>query len=44
MERHQVNAAVRSLQQQLEESKEEGAHWRDQFQNLREELRNTKQE
>ncbi|XP_062848851.1 cingulin [Trichomycterus rosablanca] len=44
MERQRVNTTVRSLQQQLEESKEEGGHWRNQFQNIREEHRDTKQE
>ncbi|XP_051722118.1 cingulin [Ctenopharyngodon idella] len=43
-ERHRVNSTVRSLQQQLEESRDEGNHWREQFQSSREELRNTKQE
>uniref|UniRef100_A0A672QRC4 Cingulin n=1 Tax=Sinocyclocheilus grahami TaxID=75366 RepID=A0A672QRC4_SINGR len=43
-ERHRVNSTVRSLQQQLEESRDEGHHWREQFQSSREELRNTKQE
>ncbi|XP_051576505.1 cingulin-like [Myxocyprinus asiaticus] len=43
-ERHRVNSTVRSLQQQLEESNDEGNHWREQFQSSREELRNTKQE
>ncbi|XP_051999270.1 cingulin-like [Xyrauchen texanus] len=43
-ERHRVNTTVRSLQQQLEESNDEGNHWREQFQSSREELRNTKQE
>ncbi|XP_036448603.1 cingulin [Colossoma macropomum] len=43
-ERQRVNSTVRSLQQQLEECKEEGDHWRGQFQSTREELRNTKQE
>ncbi|KAK3571807.1 hypothetical protein QTP86_020586 [Hemibagrus guttatus] len=42
-ERQRVNSTVRSLQQQLEESKEEGNHWREQFQSNRDELRNTKQ-
>ncbi|XP_051574712.1 cingulin-like [Myxocyprinus asiaticus] len=41
---HRVNSTVRSLQQQLEESKDEGNHWREQFQSSREELRNTKQD
>lgn len=43
-ERHRVNSTVRTLQQQLEESRDEGNHWREQFQSGREELRNTKQE
>ncbi|KAL4636136.1 cingulin [Arapaima gigas] len=43
-ERQRVNATVRSLQQQLEECREEGGHWREQFQTTRDELRNTKQE
>ncbi|XP_028832022.1 cingulin isoform X2 [Denticeps clupeoides] len=43
-ERQRVNSTVRSLQQQLEESREEGQHWRDQFQSSREELRSSKQE
>ncbi|XP_042596818.1 cingulin-like isoform X1 [Cyprinus carpio] len=43
-ERHHVNSTVRSLQQQLEDSRDEGNHWREQFQSSREELRNTKQE
>uniref|UniRef100_A0A8C0Y5Z7 Cingulin n=1 Tax=Cyprinus carpio carpio TaxID=630221 RepID=A0A8C0Y5Z7_CYPCA len=43
-ERHHVNSTVRSLQQQLEDSRDEGNHWREQFQSSREELRNTKQD
>ncbi|XP_059363718.1 cingulin-like [Carassius carassius] len=43
-ERHHVNSTVRSLQLQLEDSRDEGNHWREQFQSSREELRNTKQE
>ncbi|XP_062395093.1 cingulin [Sardina pilchardus] len=43
-ERQRVNSSVRSLQQQLEESREEGEHWRGQFQSSRDELRSTKQE
>uniref|UniRef100_A0A8C0Y7C2 Cingulin n=1 Tax=Cyprinus carpio carpio TaxID=630221 RepID=A0A8C0Y7C2_CYPCA len=43
-ERHRVNSTVRSLQQQLEDSRDEGNHWREQFQSSREELRNTKQD
>ncbi|XP_052473643.1 cingulin [Carassius gibelio] len=43
-ERHRVNSTVRSLQLQLEDSRDEGNHWREQFQSSREELRNTKQE
>uniref|UniRef100_A0A672KNX1 Cingulin n=1 Tax=Sinocyclocheilus grahami TaxID=75366 RepID=A0A672KNX1_SINGR len=43
-ERHRVNSTLRSLQQQLEESRDEGNHWREQFQSSREELRNTKQD
>ncbi|XP_041961821.1 cingulin [Alosa sapidissima] len=43
-ERQRVNSSVRSLQQQLEESREEGEHWRTQFQSSRDELRSTKQE
>ncbi|XP_031431939.1 cingulin [Clupea harengus] len=43
-ERQRVNGTVRSLQQQLDESREEGEHWRGQFQSSREELRATRQE
>ncbi|XP_076826612.1 cingulin isoform X2 [Brachyhypopomus gauderio] len=43
-ERLRVNTTVRSLQKELEDSREEGAHWREQLQSSREELRHTKQE
>ncbi|KAK2910223.1 cingulin isoform X2 [Channa argus] len=43
-ERLRVNASVRSLQQQLEDCRDESSHWMDQFHATRDELRTTKQE
>ncbi|XP_056237253.1 cingulin isoform X2 [Seriola aureovittata] len=43
-ERLRVNASVRSLQQQLEECRDESSHWMEQFHATRDELRTTKQE
>ncbi|XP_069796273.1 cingulin-like [Narcine bancroftii] len=43
-ERQKVNSVVRNLQQQLQESTEESAHWKEMFQKNREELRSSKQE
>ncbi|KAM9214700.1 cingulin [Leptosomus discolor] len=43
-ERQKINAVVRNLQRELEESAEETGHWRDMFQKNKDELRNTKQE
>lgn len=43
-ERQKVNATVRSLQRQLEESNEETGHWKEMFQKTRDELRGIKQE
>ncbi|XP_070768255.1 cingulin [Enoplosus armatus] len=43
-ERLRVNASVRSLQQQLEDCRDESSHWMEQFHATRDELRTTKQE
>ncbi|KAJ0000426.1 hypothetical protein NQD34_012268 [Periophthalmus magnuspinnatus] len=43
-ERLRVNASVRTLQQQLEDCRDESSHWMEQFHNTRDELRITKQE
>lgn len=43
-ERLRVNASVRSLQQQLEDCRDESSHWMEQFHTARDELRSTKQE
>ncbi|KAK7886816.1 hypothetical protein WMY93_026437 [Mugilogobius chulae] len=43
-ERLRVNASVRTLQQQLEDCRDESSHWMEQFHNTRDELRTTKQE
>ncbi|XP_051261885.1 cingulin isoform X3 [Dicentrarchus labrax] len=43
-ERLRVNATVRSLQQQLEDCRDESSHWMEQFHATRDELRTTKQE
>nr|XP_046255805.1 cingulin isoform X3 [Scatophagus argus] len=43
-ERLRVNASVRSLQQQLEDCRDESNHWMEQFHATRDELRTTKQE
>ncbi|XP_031643308.1 cingulin isoform X2 [Oncorhynchus kisutch] len=43
-ERLRVNASVRTLQQQLEDCRDESGHWMAQFHNTRDELRTTKQE
>ncbi|CAJ1062269.1 cingulin isoform X1 [Xyrichtys novacula] len=43
-ERLRVNASVRSLQQQLEECRDESSHWMEQFHATRDELRTTKHE
>lgn len=43
-ERQRVNSSVRSLQQQLEDCRDESSHWMEQFHNTRDELRKTKQE
>ncbi|KAM4581168.1 cingulin isoform 3-T3 [Odontesthes bonariensis] len=43
-ERLRVNASVRSLQQQLEDCRDESSHWMEQFHSTRDELRTTKQE
>ncbi|KAM8734830.1 cingulin isoform 2-T2 [Acanthopagrus schlegelii] len=43
-ERLRVNASVRSLQQQLEDCRDESTHWMEQFHTSRDELRTTKQE
>uniref|UniRef100_A0A3Q3VTA0 Cingulin n=1 Tax=Mola mola TaxID=94237 RepID=A0A3Q3VTA0_MOLML len=42
-ERLRVNASVRSLQQQLEDCRDESSHWMEQFHGTRDELRSTKQ-
>uniref|UniRef100_A0A672J5L0 Cingulin n=1 Tax=Salarias fasciatus TaxID=181472 RepID=A0A672J5L0_SALFA len=43
-ERQRVNSSVRSLQQQLEDCRDESSHWMEQFHNTRDELRTAKQE
>ncbi|NXS94967.1 CING protein, partial [Jacana jacana] len=43
-EQQKINAVVRNLQRELEESAEETGHWRDMFQKNKDELRATKQE
>lgn len=43
-ERLRVNASVCSLQQQLEDCRDESSHWMEQFHSTRDELRSTKQE
>ncbi|XP_028326762.1 cingulin isoform X1 [Gouania willdenowi] len=43
-ERQRVNASVRSLQQQLEDCRDESSHWMEQFHSTRDELRTAKQE
>ncbi|XP_072316383.1 cingulin isoform X2 [Eucyclogobius newberryi] len=43
-ERLRVNSSVRTLQQQLEDCRDESSHWMEQFHNTRDELRSTKQE
>nr|XP_033496918.1 cingulin isoform X1 [Epinephelus lanceolatus] len=43
-ERLRVNASVRTLQQQLEDCRDESSHWMEQFHTTRDELRTTKQE
>ncbi|XP_034030676.1 cingulin isoform X2 [Thalassophryne amazonica] len=43
-ERLRVNASVRSLQQQLEDCRDESSHWMEQFHSTRDELRTTKQD
>lgn len=43
-ERLRVNTTVRSLQQQLEDCRDESSHWMEQFHATRDELRTTKQE
>lgn len=43
-ERLRVNASVRSLQQQLEDCRDESSHWMEQFHTTRDELRTAKQE
>ncbi|GAA6220660.1 cingulin isoform X1 [Lates japonicus] len=43
-ERLRVNASVRTLQQQLEDCRDESSHWMEQFHATRDELRTTKQE
>ncbi|GAB0201107.1 cingulin [Grus japonensis] len=43
-EKQKINAVVRNLQRELEESAEETGHWRDMFQKNKDELRATKQE
>lgn len=43
-ERLRVNASVRTLQQQLEDCRDESSHWMEQFHSTRDELRSTKQE
>ncbi|XP_041650288.1 cingulin isoform X1 [Cheilinus undulatus] len=43
-ERLRVNASIRSLQQQLEDCRDESSHWMEQFHATRDELRTTKQE
>ncbi|CAL9705734.1 unnamed protein product [Knipowitschia caucasica] len=43
-ERLRVNASVRTLQQQLEDCRDESSHWMEQFHNTKDELRTSKQE
>ncbi|XP_077453734.1 cingulin isoform X1 [Stigmatopora argus] len=43
-ERLRVNSSVRTLQQQLEDCRDESSHWMEQFHNTRDELRSSKQE
>ncbi|KAG7260577.1 hypothetical protein CRUP_004097, partial [Coryphaenoides rupestris] len=43
-ERQRVNTSVRSLQQQLEDCRDESSHWMEQFHATKDELRTTKQE
>ncbi|XP_061529954.1 cingulin [Phycodurus eques] len=43
-ERLRVNSSVRTLQQQLEDCRDESSHWMEQFHNTRDEFRSTKQE
>ncbi|XP_037310057.1 cingulin isoform X3 [Pungitius pungitius] len=43
-ERLRVNASVRTLQQQLEDCRDESGHWMEQFHTTRDELRTAKQE
>ncbi|XP_061572841.1 cingulin isoform X2 [Cololabis saira] len=43
-ERLRVNASVRTLQQQLEDCRDESNHWMEQFHSTRDELRSNKQE
>ncbi|XP_068614503.1 cingulin [Brachionichthys hirsutus] len=43
-ERLRVNASMRSLQQQLEDCRDESSHWMEQFHATRDELRMTKQD
>lgn len=43
-ERLRVNSSIRSLQQQLEDCRDESSHWMEQFHSTRDELRTTKQE
>ncbi|XP_062311610.1 cingulin, partial [Osmerus eperlanus] len=43
-ERVRVNASVRSLQQQLEDCRDESSHWMEQFHSARDDLRSTKQQ
>ncbi|XP_056300577.1 cingulin isoform X2 [Pseudoliparis swirei] len=43
-ERLRVNVSVRSLQQQLEDCRDESSHWMEQFHTARDELRTSKQE
>ncbi|KAK5606741.1 hypothetical protein CRENBAI_016086 [Crenichthys baileyi] len=43
-ERLRVNTSVRTLQQQLEDCRDESSHWMEQFHTTRDELRSTKQE
>ncbi|XP_020497608.2 cingulin isoform X1 [Labrus bergylta] len=43
-ERLRVNSSIRTLQQQLEDCRDESSHWMEQFHATRDELRTTKQE
>ncbi|CAL8360878.1 unnamed protein product [Arctogadus glacialis] len=43
-ERLRVNSSVRSLQQQLEDCRDESSHWMEQFHTTKDELRTTRQE